>query len=306
MASSTASATSKKVPPLPTPATLTVHYLMNGKLVCYNVRTHSAFKISTESIGLLEWAQLIEVNQTLHLMGGHTSASKETDVHCHYALPLLPAPDPHKFVKKADIPLAVTGFGATRVLSEWVYLAGGYAPNQSYHNECWKYSVSRDVWARAPSMNVGRAGHGICTISERTIFVYRGNVDRSEDFNMLERLDTADEEQGWVIVQIPKEVGRAYLDPLFVPVSNTEILIMGGGYRPDVPQPTWIYDSLTSKFIGRAEIKSQIICDNMPATSGHYVYCIDFEEKEESGPPRFYITAVSLFDLSIRELAFHP
>ena len=147
-----------------------------------------------------------------------------------------------------------TGSALANINDNWIYTIGGFGilennqPEPDYFKVCFKYSIKDDKWSTIPSLNIERAGPSLCIMNDHMIFAYGGSSNNMGN-EPIEMLDVLDECNGWKLINIPNTMKGYLCDSLFAPLSNTEIIIMGGiDDIPETPEKTWVYSIMNNTF----------------------------------------------------------
>jgi hypothetical protein len=177
--------------------------------------------------------------------------------------------------KKADMTLA-RGDHSLIYLAGYIYAIGSYMNNKT----CERYNVLKNKWAPISSMNIGRAGSGLCTFDNAYIYAFGGRNGKRTILNAIECYSI--ENDIWRKIEyatkdnwIPCYMGLAHQ------VTENEIMIFGGKSAKTqlVSRESYIYDIETGEFKDGPPLRNpssfmnSVIChDNHLYVFGNDVY----------------------------------
>ena len=146
--------------------------------------------------------------------------------------------------KKADMTLP-RGDHSLIYIAGYIYAIGSYTNNKT----CERYNVQKNKWAPISSLNIGRAGAGLCTFDNEYIYAFGGRNGKRTILNAIEcysikndlwrKIEYASKDS-W----IPCYMGLAHQ------ITENEIMIFGGKSAKTqlVSRESYIYDTSTGEF----------------------------------------------------------
>ena len=111
----------------------------------------------------------------------------------------------------------------------WIYLTGGLFYAQPIA-QCESYDPLSDEWNNLPNLNIARSGHSCTQMGNLKLFVFCGRDGSWKNLNSIELLNFNDDTNGkWNLIKVSDKKLPTRYNPLVVPMSKSEILVMGGG-----------------------------------------------------------------------------
>lgn len=123
----------------------------------------------------------------------------------------------------------LTCYTVTPAIGGIVVLTGGLNMRPSpweWSAECHAQDANTGIWQQLPSLNVARSGHASSALGT-SIYVVAGWNGKNY-METIEFLDMAESELDWKIFMVTALSPRQL--PSFSPISDTQLLIMGGDY----------------------------------------------------------------------------
>ena len=97
------------------------------------------------------------------------------------------------------------------------------------------YSVKNDSWRDGPTLHYKRVDHSCCTLGDSVyVFGGTGGTDSIESLNVEAFRANPKSIKQWTLIKPKHKDGfNGMLKPIFCPISETEILILGGSKKLD-------------------------------------------------------------------------
>lgn len=153
----------------------------------------------------------------------------------------------NSFLKKADMNLPRADHSLI-YLSGYIYAIGSYVHNKC-NNTCERYDIFKNKWMPIASLNVGRAGVGLCSVNNSYLYAFGGRNEQRTILPAIEIYNIAKDE--WLEIDyaakdnwIPCYMSLAHQ------ITENEILVFGGKSAKTqlVSKESYIYDIETGEF----------------------------------------------------------
>lgn len=153
----------------------------------------------------------------------------------------------NSFIKKADMNLPRADHSLI-YLAGYIYAVGSYVHNKC-NNTCERYDIYKNKWTPIASLNVGRAGVGLCSVDNAYLYAFGGRNEQRVILPAIEVYNIATDE--W------KEVDYAVKDtwiPCYMSlahqITENEILVFGGKSAKTqlVSKESYIFNIETGEF----------------------------------------------------------
>lgn len=148
---------------------------------------------------------------------------------------------------KANLPelgRKISNFAVTCLNNVRVFLTGGFDLKEFIlSDEVHSLDLKNKKWRRVARLNIARDNHSSCTIGD-LIFAICGEYNCTQ-LNSVEMLDYSKpaKSRAWVLIEIEAMIGRT--NPAVCPVSDIEILIMGGHDGLEMLSDAWLFNIST-------------------------------------------------------------
>jgi len=151
-------------------------------------------------------------------------------------------------VKKADMNLPRADHSLI-YLAGYIYAIGSYVHNKC-NNTCERYDIYKNKWTPIASLNVGRAGVGLCSVDNSYLYAFGGRNEQRIILSAIECYNIATDEWKEVEYQQRDSWIPCYMS-LAHQISENEILVFGGksGQTQLVSKESYIYNIETGEFI---------------------------------------------------------
>uniref|UniRef100_A0A7S3P022 Attractin/MKLN-like beta-propeller domain-containing protein n=1 Tax=Euplotes crassus TaxID=5936 RepID=A0A7S3P022_EUPCR len=151
-------------------------------------------------------------------------------------------------VKRADMNLPRADHSLI-YLAGYIYAIGSYVHNKC-NNTCERYDIYKNKWTPIASLNIGRAGVGLCTVDNTYLYAFGGRNEQRVILSAIECYNIATDEWKEVEFQQKDNWIPCYMS-LAHQISENEIIVFGGksGKTQLVSKESYIYNIETGEFI---------------------------------------------------------
>lgn len=188
----------------------------NNKIYCWNIASNTEETFSIKEINRGDVNDFIIVKDSIFLIGGKNRKTV-------YSINLN---DNHDVIRKADTLVHLDKSFSISLKELFIYTIC----NNAREANCQKYDIMKDKWYNLPKLNIPRNYVSLSVVDDRFIYVLEGWKIGQSPSNVIERLDTFSEEDGWVIMrdfvgitEIEDKLGSWIFQ-----CSNNSLIICGG------------------------------------------------------------------------------
>ena len=128
-----------------------------------------------------------------------------------------------------------------------IFVAGGYRHGRTLACvEC--YTIAHDTWSAVQPLNQERQSASACSLGYR-VYVFGGYISDQDHLNSIEWLNVhqLDESAAWTKIKPRKRWVKPRKESVFVPISATEIVILGGSIIRETSEAN-LYDTSDDTF----------------------------------------------------------